>query len=369
VLKSGKVNYWTGHQVKDFEREFAEYVGTKHAIALANGTLALELALKAIDLQPEDQVIVTPRSFIASASSVVIAGNATPIFSDIDPQSQNLTAETIKPHLTPQTKAVICVHLAGWPCPMEEIIELCHSRGIYVIEDCAQAHGARINGCSVGSFGDFGCWSFCQDKIITTGGEGGMITLNDDALYRKAWSYKDHGKDFDLIFNPDPDRPPGYVPLYTSLGTNWRMTEMQAAIGREMLKRLESMVEIRRQHANYFDCQLSQLQQQLSRPDLIQLSHPPSKVKHSFYRYYFKLTDPELRRQLLQLASQQAIPCYAGSASQLYLEQGFADYCPAEPLPNAQLLEEQSVCLLTDHTITQDYLNGVIDLITQVLTD
>src|SRR5690554_327588 len=246
VLLSNKVNYWTGNECREFEKEFAAWVDTKHAVALSNGTLALDVALKAVGVGPGDEVVVTPRTFIASASCVVTAG-AIPVFADVDLNSQNITAETISAVLTPATKAIIVVHLAGMPAEMDAIMELANSHGIYVIEDCAQAHGAKYKGKSVGSIGHVGAWSFCQDKIMTTGGEGGMVTTNDTALWKKMWSYKDHGKSWDAVY--EREHPSGFRWLHESFGTNWRMMEMQAVIGRIQLKRMAGWTAKRQANA------------------------------------------------------------------------------------------------------------------------
>ena len=211
VLKSRKVNYWGGQEGREFEKEYARYVGTKYAVAIANGTLTLELALYALGIGAGDEVVVTPRTFIASASAIVMRG-ATPIMADVDRVSQNITAETIEAVVTPRTKGILCVHLAGWPCDMDPILQLASSKGLAVIEDCAQAHGARYKGRPVGSMGDFGSFSFCQDKILTTGGEGGMLTTNKKELWSKAWSYKDHGKCYDTVY---PQGPPTRISLVT----------------------------------------------------------------------------------------------------------------------------------------------------------
>ena len=229
VLLSNKVNYWTGTECQLFEKEFAAWSQVDHAIALANGTVALDVALKALNIGPGDEVIVTSRTFIASASCIVLAG-AVPVFADVDENSQNITAETIRAVLSPRTKAIICVHLAGWPCDMDPIMSLAEARGLFVIEDCAQAHGARYKGRPVGSIGHVGAWSFCQDKIMSTGGEGGMVTTNDPALWSRMWSYKDHGKSWKAVFESKPVND--YYWVYESFGTNWRMTEIQAVIGR-----------------------------------------------------------------------------------------------------------------------------------------
>ena len=231
VLLSNKVNYWTGDESRKFEHEFAKWCGVSHAVALANGTLALDAALKALGIGPGDEVVVTPRTFIASISCVVNAG-AKPVFADVDADSGNITAESIAKVLTSKTKAIICVHLAGWPCDMDPIMAVAERHHLKVIEDCAQAHGAVYKGRSVGSIGHIGAWSFCQDKIMTTGGEGGMVTTNDEILWRKMWAYKDHGKSYEAVY--EREHPPGFRWVHESFGTNWRMLEVQAAIGRKM---------------------------------------------------------------------------------------------------------------------------------------
>jgi len=233
VLLSNNVNYWTGEECKKFEKEYSKWSNSAYAIALSNGTVALDLALKAVKIKKGDEVIVTPRSFIASVSSVVQSG-ATPIFADVDKRTGNLSSETIIKKITKNTKAIICVHLGGIPCEMDPIMDLAQQHKIYVIEDCAQAHGARYKGKSVGSIGDIGAWSFCQDKIMTTGGEGGMVTTNSEAFWKSMWSFKDHGKDFDGINLPNKDYK--FKWIHDSFGTNFRMTEMQGALGRYQLK-------------------------------------------------------------------------------------------------------------------------------------
>ena len=233
VLNSGRVNYWTGDEGRQFEAEFAAFVGCKHAVAVANGTVALELALEALGIGPGDEVVVTSRTFIASASCAVMRG-ATPVMADVDWDSQNITAETIRAVLSPRTRAIIAVHLAGWPCDMDPILEIAREHGLKVIEDCAQALGAVYKGRPVGSMGDVNAFSFCQDKILTTGGEGGMLTTNHTDLWSRAWAFKDHGKSYEAVYRRQ--HPPGYRWLHESFGTNWRLTEMQSAMGRVLLQ-------------------------------------------------------------------------------------------------------------------------------------
>ncbi len=282
VLLSNKVNYWTGTQCREFENEFAAWCGAEYAVALANGTLALDVALKALGIGTGDQVITTPRTFLASASSIVTAG-ADPVFADVDLNSQAITAESIEKVLTPSTKAVIVVHLAGMPAEMDEIMALSEKHGFYVIEDCAQAHGAKYKGKSVGSIGHIGAWSFCQDKIMTTGGEGGMVTSNSEELWQKMWSYKDHGKSFDAIYNRE--HPPGFRWLHESFGTNWRMTEMQAVIGRIQLKRMPEWTAKRQQYGAMID----QVAKQFS---CVRTVVVPEYSEHAEYKHYL-FVEPE----------------------------------------------------------------------------
>ena len=283
VLASNRVNYWTGQECRQFETEFAAWTGTKHAIALANGTVALDLALMGLGIGPGDEVVVTPRTFIASVSCVVNAG-AVPIFADVDPESGNLSAETIAAVLTARTKAVIVVHLAGWPADMDPIMDLAATHGFRVIEDCAQAHGARYKGHSVGSIGHVNAWSFCQDKIMTTGGEGGMVTTNDRELWSRMWSFKDHGKSWDAVY--ERQHPPGFRWLHESIGTNWRMIEMQGAIGRIQLARMADWTAARTQNAKGVEAALLPFGGEDGPLRLSQLAGRESV--HAWYRLYGK---------------------------------------------------------------------------------
>ena len=256
VLSSGKINYWTGSECRQFEQEFASYTEVKYAVAMANGTVALDASLRALNLLPGDEVIVTSRTFFASVSAIVNIG-AIPVFADVDPSTQNISASTINEVLTEKTRAIVCVHLAGWPCDMDPILRLARAHQLFVIEDCAQAHGAKYKGQSVGSLGDVSCWSFCQDKIITTGGEGGMVTTNRKDIWSFVWSYKDHGKSYDAVHSEEHSA--GFRWLHHSFGTNLRMTEIQAAIGRIQLRKLESWNQKRRSNCQMIWDALSDL--------------------------------------------------------------------------------------------------------------
>jgi dTDP-4-amino-4,6-dideoxygalactose transaminase len=232
VLQSGRVNALVhGEQNRGFEKEFAAYIGMPHAIAVSNGTVSLEMALRAFGVGVGDEVIIPARSFFATASAVVAVG-ANPVFADIVIETQNIDPDSVARMISAKTKAVICVHLAGLPCDMRALTQLCKDNSLFLIEDCAQAHGAVYDGKMVGSFGDASSFSFCTDKIMSTGGEGGMILFADKSAWSKAWAIKDHGK-VPPEEMPQNIAPPGeFRYVHQSFGTNFRMTEMQAAIGR-----------------------------------------------------------------------------------------------------------------------------------------
>lgn len=340
VLRSGNVNYWTGNEGRLFEREFRAAVGTKHAVAVANGTLALELALYGLEIGPGDEVVVPCRTFLATASAVVMRG-AIPVFADVDRTTGNITAETIESACTARTKAILVVHLSGWPCDMDPIMELARDRGLYVIEDCAQAHGATYKGRPVGSIGDVGAFSFCQDKIITTGGEGGMLTTNNQRLWDRAWSYKDHGKSWNAVYNRRHTTIFKWV--HESLGTNWRMTEMQAAIGRVALRRLAGWVEKRRHHAEIFNRSFENI-------PALRTTVASDEYQHSYYKYYVYLRPGSLRGgwsrdRIVNSLQAAGIACGTGTCPEIYLEKAFqqSGYAPTDRLPVAQELGETSL--------------------------
>lgn len=367
VVRSGKVNYWTGEEARRFEEEFAAFAGCERAVALTNGTVALDLALRALSIGPGDEVIVTPRTFIASVSSVVNAG-ATPIFADVERDSGNISAATIAPHLSARTRAVIPVHLAGWPCAMSEILDLVAPRGISVIEDCAQAHGAAINGRSVGSFGAVGAWSFCQDKIMSTGGEGGMVTCHDEDLWQSMWSYKDHGKDWEAVYAPRQGS--GFRWLHHSFGTNWRMLEVQAAIGRIQLNRMPEWHKRRAAIAARYAHALAPFE------NLVRAPMPPPGFTHGWYRFYAYVEEAALangwsRDRIVDECTARGAPIFQGSCSEVYRERAFegTGLRPDRPLPVAAELGATSLMLLTHPTLTDGDVSRIIDTLTQVLGD
>ncbi|RGD89268.1 DegT/DnrJ/EryC1/StrS family aminotransferase [Acinetobacter sp. SWAC57] len=365
VLLSNKVNYWTGQECREFEKEFAAFAQTQYAVAVANGTVALDLALKALGIGTGDDVIVTSRTFLASASSIVTAG-ANPVFADVELDSQNISRRTIEAVLTPKTKAIICVHLAGWMCDMDPIMQLAEEKGIWVIEDCAQAHGAFYKGQSAGSIGHIGAWSFCQDKIMTTGGEGGMVTTNDENLWKKMWSYKDHGKNFDSIYNKQ--HPPGFRWLHDSFGTNWRMMEMQAVIGRLQLQKMPEWTQVRNAH-------MRRVLASFENNPYFTVPMPPANYVHAAYKAYVHVNTAQLpeawsRDRIMAEINALGVPCFSGSCSEVYLEKAFdgTPWRPEQRLVNAKSLGESSLMFLVHPTLSDSNMQKTVDGIQQVIS-
>ena len=363
VLRSGRVNYWTGDEGRQFEKEFAAFVGCDHAIALANGSLALECALKALGVGAGDEVVTTSRTFIASASCAVMLG-ARPVIADVDRNSQNITAESIRKALTPRTKAIVAVHLAGWPCEMDEILALARERGIKVVEDCAQAVGATYKGKSVGSLGDVAAFSFCQDKIMTTAGEGGMVTTNSAELWNKMWSLKDHGKSYDAVYHRE--HAPGFRWLHESFGTNWRMTEVQSAIGRLQLGKLPQWLAIRRKHSQALTDEFTTL------PGL-RVTVPPKHIEHAYYKYYAFVHPNALRPEwsrdrIIEAIKTEGIPCFSGSCSEIYEEKAFPpEWRPQERLAVARELGETSLMFLVHPTLEPEQIARTCEVVRHVM--
>lgn len=364
VLKSGRVNYWTGDQGRLFEQEYAAATGRRYGIAVANGTLALELALHAFGIGAGDEVVTAARTYIASASCAVMRG-ARPVVADVDRDSQTVTAATLRAALTPRTRGLVVVHLAGWPCPMDEIMALAEERGLVVIEDCAQAHGATYKGRPVGSFGHAAAFSFCQDKIITTGGEGGMLVLDDERAYKRAWAFKDIGRDYDAVYHQQ--HPPGFRWLTGSFGSNWRLTEMQAAIGRVQLRKLPSWVARRRALAERMAAGLAEL-------EALRVPRPPTGVGHAYYKFYAFVRPEQLapgwnRDRVMEEVNARGVPCSVGSCSEIYLERAFADrgWGLQRPLPVARELGQTSLMFLVHPTLADEAIDRAVETIRAVM--
>ena len=370
TLNSGKVNYWTGELGKKFEVAYAESVGKQYGIALSNGTVALELALIVFGVQAGDEVIVASRSYVASASCVLLLG-ATPVFADIDNDSGNISAETIKPLITKKTKAIIPVHVGGWPCDMPAIMTLANQHNLIVIEDCAQAHGAYIAGKPVGAWGHAAIYSFCQDKIISTGGEGGMLLLDDEQAYKKAWAYKDIGRSYDAVYKHE--HSVGFRWLTESAGSNFRMTEFQAAIGLKQLEKLPQWIKQRNNNAE----EIIQVLKQFDFIDMSAMRQTDGSC-HAYYRLYAKVSknavirslgDEELRNLIINELVSAGVPCFFGSCAEIYREKLFAEVAPPKRLPNAASFSDHAFCFLVHHTITAEQLQLMKNNIKQVLSN
>jgi len=366
VLLSNRVNYWTGRECREFEPEFAEFAGTEYAVAVANGTVALDLALKALGIGAGDEVIVTSRTFLASVTCIVNAG-AWPVFADVDADSQGISAETVAPLINDNTKAIIAVHLAGWPCDMDGLNELACRHGLSVIEDCAQAHGATYKGKPVGSLGHVAAWSFCQDKIMTTGGEGGMVTTSDRELWSRMWSYKDHGKNWEAVY--EREHPPGFRWLHESFGTNWRMTEMQAAIGRIQLRRMPEWAARR-----WANCEA--IWQAARECKGLRVPDVPEHIGHAGYKCYVFVEPTTLKpewdrdRVMAEVVS-AGVPCFSGSCSEVYFEKAIQDagMAPAERLPVARELGDTSLMFLVHPTLTADEIKLTCEVLARVMKE
>jgi dTDP-4-amino-4,6-dideoxygalactose transaminase len=363
VLRSGRVNYWTGEEGRKFEREFADAVGSAYGIACSNGTVAIEIILHALGIGPGCDVIVPSRTFVATAHAVALMG-ARPVFADVDPDSGNITPQTVLAAMTPRTRGVIAVHVGGWPVEVHALAQLCHEQGIAFIEDCAQAHGAKVDGRSVGTFGDAAAFSFCQDKIMTTGGEGGLVTMARRDLWSRAWSRKDHGKSWDAVY--ERQHPPGFRWLHESVGTNGRLTEMQAAIGRVQLRKLDAWVQQRRRNA-------AQLMDRWRTQSALRIPEPPAGVEHAHYRLYAYVEPEALRSdwdrdRVMAAIAAEGVPVNVGSCSEIWRERAFPDlWQPQQPLPVAAELGRTSLAFLVHHTAGERDMDDIAGAVEKVL--
>ena len=364
VLRSGDVNYWTGSAGREFEDSFAQYVGAEHALAISNGTVALELALSSLGVGEGHDVIVPARTFIATAGAVATRG-ARPVVADIDRVSQNMTPETIVEALTPDTRAIIVVHLGGWPAEMPAILELASSRGIFVIEDCAQALGARLGGQHVGTFGDAGAFSFCQDKILTTAGEGGMLVTAREELFKLAWSLRDHGKGYDAVHDETTPSGVEFRWLTDRFGTNGRMTEMQAAIGSATLAKLPTWLESRRAHAATLDECFGTL-------PALRTTVPGPGVEHAYYKYYAFVRDEMLREdwdrsRVAHAVRAEGVPCFTGSCPEIYREKAWERFGEVSSLPVAEKLGATSLMFTVHPTLGEREMHDTCSAVAKVL--
>ncbi|KWV92897.1 DegT/DnrJ/EryC1/StrS aminotransferase family protein [Erythrobacter sp. YT30] len=354
VLASGRVNSLVhGDQNKAFEKEFADYVGVPFAVAVSNGTVSIELALRALGVGKGDEVIVPARSFFATTSAVVAVG-ATPVFAEVETDTQNIDPASVERVISDKTRAIACVHLAGQPCDMDRLCDIAERHGLFLIEDCAQAHGAMWRGRAVGSFGDAGSFSFCTDKIMSTGGEGGMLVMKDETVWRRSWAYKDHGKDPIRLREKSNSAPGEFRYCIDDFGSNFRMTEMQAAIGRLQLKKLDDWVARRRENA----CALVE---EATKHPAVSSMNVPDHAFHTFYKCYV-LLDLQLlpegvsRSMVLAALMAEGIACGSGSCPDMSREGAFSDLEVRRDgdLAASHEMAARTIMFQVDHTLTPE---------------
>jgi dTDP-4-amino-4,6-dideoxygalactose transaminase len=277
VLRSGMLTHKTGagKYARLFESAFAKFIGTKEAVAMNSGTAALHASLLAIDIKPGDEVIAPPFTFIATTNMILLLGGKV-VFADIDPTTFTLNPQAVEAAITPKTTAILPVHLYGHPTDMDPLLELAKTNNLTIIEDAAQAHGSKYKGTPVGAIGEMGCFSLYPSKVITTG-EGGVITTNDEELAERLRRIRTHGE----------IRPYEFV----MLGHNYRMPEIEAAIGSEQVKRLPQFLSKRRQNAEFLTKHLADI------PEII-LPTEASWATHNWYLYTIRITAPQNRDQI-----------------------------------------------------------------------
>ncbi len=347
VIKSGEINYTFGNQGKEFEKKFSKFIGNKYSIAVCNGTAALEVAIKSLDFPKNSKIMVPARSFFSSASCIVNTGHI-PVFVDIDPFTQNISIKDLKKKINDNIKAIICVHLGGLPCDMKNIKNLAKKKNIKIIEDCSQAHGASINNKQVGSFGEVATWSFCTDKIISTLGEGGMISTNKKKIYEYCKRYINHGTALSkrntsekFIYNKD------------IFGTNLRITEIQSVAGIEQLKDIKKIQKKREKIAkDYFKIFLMY-------ENYLKCYMPNKNVKSAWYRFYFFVNpkvkyNQKIRFKIIKFFKENDIKCFTGACPEIYLEKSFKNLenIKFKRLENCKLLGSTSLALDINHTLS-----------------
>jgi len=368
VIRSGKLNYWTGTEGRSLEHEYAALLGRAHGVAVANGTLALELALRAFSIGAGDEVVVPSRTFIATASAVVAVG-ATPVVCDVDADSGNLTATTVASVISARTRAVIPVHVGGWPVDMDPLLALAGARGLVVIEDCAQAHGGAYRGRPVGSLGGHAAaFSFCHDKIVPAG-EGGLLVLDDAAAYERAWAYKDHGKSLAKV--RDAENGTGGATsfrwLVDSFGSNWRIDEFSAAMARSGMRSLPEWHEVRTANA-------LRLASALAAVPGLRVPLPADDTQHAFYRLYAYVRPEALapgwdRNRIARSVVAEGVPCQYGTCAEIYREQAFVDarLAPETRLPGAAHLHEVSLAFPVHPTLSDVDIDDIASAVRSVM--
>ena len=346
VISSGKINYTTGPYGERFEKKFSKFIGNKYAIAVCNGTAALEVAIKSLKLPKKSEIIVPARSFFASASCIVNTGHI-PVFVDVDLLTQNISLSDIKKKISKRTKVIICVHLAGLPCEMYAIKNFARKNNLKIIEDCSQAHGASINNKEVGSFSDVSTWSFCNDKIISTLGEGGIISTNNKKIYKFCKKYINHGTTLKKIQNQEK-----FIYNKDLFGTNLRLTEIQSFAGLEQLKCLKQTQKKRQKIAKDYLKLISKYKKYFFS------YYPPKQIRSAWYRFYFFIkpnvrNHKKIRLDIIRDLIIRNLRCFSGSCPEIYLEKSFKKLknFKIKRLKNCKILGETSLALDVNHTL------------------
>ena len=357
ILKSGRTNYLIGKEGSKFEKNFSKFYNIKYTNVVANASLGLELSLLSLNLKKGDEVIVTPRSYHSSVSSIIRAG-LTPIFADIDRYSMNICPKSIEKNISKKTKAIICVHLYGMPCDMKKINKLCTKFKLKVIEDCSQAHGTKISKKYVGSFGDISVFSFCQDKIISTGGEGGMIATNNKKLHNKIWSLKEIGKNKTKYHKVD-NSSNNFPYLHDSIGTNARITEIQSCIGNYQLNKLKNYIRRRNLNAMIY-------YEKLKKCKYLIIPKFSSNITHSYYRYTVIINDKLIKRSLLMKnLKMEGVECNVGGCPTIYDEKYFKKNFRINKnnFPNTEYLKDKTISFIVDQTVDKKEIRKVCNIL------
>jgi dTDP-4-amino-4,6-dideoxygalactose transaminase len=351
VLDSGIVTNRLGEgpMNKAFQEELAKFIGVKRVLTVNSGTAALHSALLAVGVKNGDEVIVPPFTFIATANVALLAG-AKPVFADIEPRTYTLDPNKLKKAITKKTKAVIPVHLYGHPADMDPLMELAEDKGIYVIEDCAQSIGAEYKGKKTGSIGHMGCYSFYASKNITTG-EGGAVTTNDDELAEKVWKIRRHGEKEEYQCE--------------MLGHNYRMPEIEAAIGRVQLRKLPSFMEARTKNANALTEQLGDL-------TTIELPIKEEWAKHAWYLYTTRVRkqkSPIQRKDLLKQLNEHGITAAAYYESPIHLSPYYVKMFNYKrgAFPESESAAEEVMSIPCHPAVTSEDISKMTDLLASIL--
>lgn len=342
VLRSGMIAQ--GNMVKEFEDRFSEYLGVKNSVAVFNGTIALDVALKACGIGRGDEVITTPFTFIATANAILYQG-ARPVFADIDEKTYNINPDDVLEKISPKTKAILGVHLFGHPFDVDVILEICEDHNLILIEDSAQAHGAEYKGRKVGTFG-IGCFSFYATKNMTTG-EGGMITTNDDEIAKLCRLIRNHGEDGK--YN------------HITLGYNYRMTNIQAAIGLAQLKKLDNFNERRRRNASY-------LNKHLKVEGLIK-PYEAKHVKHVYHQYVVRITEdfPMSRREFMEYLRKHGIGCAIHYPMPIYKQPLYRSLgLDDQTCPIAEEVSSQVLSLPVHPALSDDDLKYIVEVVNSI---